>query len=62
MTIVLMQGVAGQVVAVLAALGAGVILAGVQDCLKQGAIDTTPSGPTASELRNFVNWLRGHDV
>ena len=62
MTIVLMQGVAGQVAALLAALGAGVILAGVQDCLKQGAVATTPAGPVASELRNFLQWLRGDDV
>jgi hypothetical protein len=62
MTIILMQGVAGQVAAVLAALGGGVILAGVHDCLKQGAGVTIPTGPKAAELRNFVQWLRGDDV
>ena len=57
-----MQGVAGQVAALLAALGAGVILAGVQDCLKHPADATTPAGPVASDLQNFVRWLRGEDV
>jgi hypothetical protein len=61
-TIVLMQGVAGQIAALLAALGAGVILAGVQDCLKQGVAATTPAGPVASEMRTFLQWLRGDDV